>query len=189
MSELAQAEVKTETPEELFYRLMEQMPANMALYQELQQERNDLWTQLKSYRNSLIDKVDITQTAETHPQGVAYNALGLYVVERKIMALEKQMHDLDYAGEWTKFIDLHGRKVRVEPLGDIWKIDEIAPGHNYIGSTKRQKAGTLIELNLRPSEGGRLHFKTRFSGDNHRSASPLFDHLKREPQFRVEFLE
>jgi hypothetical protein len=188
MSELSQGEDKTKSPEDLFYQLLEQMPANMTLYEELQDRRNDLWTMRKSY-DSRIESIDINAALESHPPEVAYGALGLYVLDRKISALERQMQELDRAGDWIEFIDLHGRKVRVEPLGDVHKIATIAPGNNYIGGTKRAKAGTLTEIRLRPSEGGVIHFRTKLSGDSHRSAHPLFDHFKKEPQFNIELLD
>jgi len=188
MSELAQAEFKTESPEDLFYRLMEQLPANRTLYEELQSSRNTLLAMRRSY-DGQIEAIDINAALESHPSEVAYEALGLYVVDRKINALEKQMNELDSAGDWTKFIDLHGRKVRVEPLGDTHGIATIAPGGNYISSTKKAKNGILNRLALRPSDGGYIQFRTKFSGDTHRSAHPLIDRLHNEPQFKIELLE
>jgi hypothetical protein len=188
MSELVQAEVQTETPEELFFRLMEQMPANMTLYEELQNRRNDLRATRKSYGRR-IEGIDLNLPLESHSEEVAYSALGLFVVDRKISVLEAQMYELDNAGDWTKFMDFRGRKVRVEPLGDIWKITTIAPGHNYVGSTKRPKTGTLTQLSLRPSDGGYIRFKTKLSGDNYRSADPIFDRFDKEPQFHIELLD
>jgi hypothetical protein len=188
MSELAAAEDKKETPEELFYRLMEQLPENMRLYQELVEKRNNLYEERRS-SGSIVANIDIDAPPESHPEEGARDALGVYVADRRLRAVEKQLQELDDAGESVRFVGLQGRKVRVEPLGAIHKIATIARGNNYIGGTKRSKTGTLTELRLRPSEGGVIEFKTRFSGDSHLSAHPIFDRHGQEPQFKIELLD
>lgn len=180
-------EAEPKSSEELFQDLWERMPENMRLYQELITKRNSLYDSLKSHRDRIAD-IDIDKPALSHPSETAYSALSVYIADRQLSAVQGEMIELDRAGGWLKFLELRGREVRVEPLGDRFDIHLLSEG-NYVKRTKKPKNGIITRVSLTPSNGGSIQFEdTGFFKDFDRSAHPLFDRHKQEPQFKIEFI-
>ena len=147
MSELAQAEARVQSQEGLFYELLEQMPENMRLYQELVAKQHSAYDAMQSHRLKLAD-IDINSRPSSHPEETAYVALGLYVMDRRHGAIQAEMRELDLTGGWPKLWGLRGREVRVEPLGDIFKIKTNTDGNTC--GTRQQ----TCERQTRRTENG-----------------------------------
>lgn len=183
---MEQREAKVQSPEELFYELLAKMPENMRLHDKLAGEKIVLYKVKEDYAETLED-LDIESPPRLYPENVAYDALGLYMTDRKILALQKQINGLNYQGDWTKFLSLHGRKVEVEPLSDR-RIDHSTEGAFLKGSS-RKKSGSVTDISLTPSDGGWVKFKGKFAAGLEWQAAPLFDiNNDYAPLFRVELL-
>jgi hypothetical protein len=180
-----EGESKTQTPEELFYELLAQMPENMRLYQQLRQKERSFYDKHQAHSSRLAD-IDIDLPAHLHPQEITTGAMALYLADRNLQSVRKQMREMDVAGDWAKFMALRGRDILVTPIEDS-RIHKSIDG-SFMGSIRDTKEGRVRKISLTPSDGGWIEFNGKIFKGTDLSADPLFDPYTFEPHYEIELL-
>jgi hypothetical protein len=179
------SEAKTQTPEELFYEMLAQMPENMRLYQQLQQKERSFYDKHQAHNSRLAD-IDIDLPAHLHPEDVITGAMALYLADRNLQAVRKQMRELDSAGDWAKFLALRGRGILVTPINNS-RIHKSIDG-SFMGNIRDAKEGRVRKIQLTPSDGGWIEFNGKIFKGTDLSADPLFDPRTFEPKYEIELM-